>query len=119
MESITNIIANLEKSVNDLQRDNDGLKQTLLHVSTTVEALGEKVSMLEKGLATKADITHVQLINKQSEIIKKINDSKSIPMDCKVGVSLDGRVVAESIVEHTADSIKCGVIKGREINGTK
>lgn len=119
MESITKIIANLEKSVNDLQRDNDGLKQTLLHVSMTVEALGEKVSMLEKGLATKADITHVQLINKQSEIIKKINDSKSIPMDCKVGVSLDGRVVAESIVEHTADSIKCGVIKGSEINETR
>ncbi|HDR6829221.1 TPA: hypothetical protein QCV86_006186 [Bacillus thuringiensis] len=119
MESITKIIANLEKSVNDLQRDNDGLKQTLLHVSTTVEALGEKVSMLEKGLATKADITHVQQINKQSEIIKKINDSKSIPMDCKVRLSLDGRVVSESIVEHTADSIQCGVIKGSEINGTK
>ncbi|AFQ20020.1 hypothetical protein [Bacillus thuringiensis] len=119
MESITKIIANLEKSVNDLQRDNDGLKQTLLHVSATVEALGEKVSMLEKGLATKADITHVQLTNKQSEIIKKINDSKSISMDCKVGVSLDGRVVAESIVEHTADSIKCGVIKGSEINETR
>ncbi|MRB34473.1 hypothetical protein GH861_14990 [Bacillus thuringiensis] len=119
MESITKIIANLEKSVNDLQRDNDGLIQTLLHVSTTVEALGEKVSMLEKGLATKADITHVQLINKQSEIIKKINDSKSVEMDCKVGLSLDGRVVAESIVEHTADSIKCGVIKGSEINETR
>ncbi|MEK4835971.1 hypothetical protein [Bacillus sp. FSL L8-0152] len=119
MESITKIIANLEKSVNDLQRDRDGLKQTLLHVSTAVEALNRKVDMLEKGLVTKADITHVQLINKQSEIIKKINDSKSIPMDCKVGVSLDGRVVAESIVEHTADSIKCRVIKGSEMNETK
>ncbi|EJR08759.1 hypothetical protein II5_01041 [Bacillus cereus MSX-A1] len=119
MESITKIIANLEKSVNDLQRDKDGLKQALLNVSTTVEALNRKVDMLERGLATKADITHVQSINKQSEIVKKINDSKSIPMDCKVGVSLDGRVVAESIVGHTADSIKCGVIKGSEINETR
>ncbi|MDA2536889.1 hypothetical protein [Bacillus cereus group sp. BfR-BA-01345] len=85
----------------------------------TIEGLTRKVTMLEEELATKADITHVQLINKQSEIIKKINDSKSIPMDCKVGVSLNGRVVAESIVEHTADSIKCGVIKGSEINETR
>ncbi|MGX5439089.1 hypothetical protein [Bacillus thuringiensis] len=67
MESITKIIADLEKSVNDLQRDNDGLKQTLLHVSTTVEALNRKIDMLEKGLATKADITHVQELIKQSE----------------------------------------------------
>ncbi|MDO6634279.1 hypothetical protein [Bacillus thuringiensis] len=112
-------VEQLEKNVSDLQRDNEGLKQAVLGVSTSLEALSRKVNMLEKELATKADITHVQLINKQSEIIKKINDSKSIPMDCKVGVSLDGRVVAESIVEHTADSIKCGVIKGSEINGTK
>nr|WP_257156164.1 hypothetical protein [Bacillus thuringiensis] len=67
----------------------------------------------------KADINHVREIAEQSVIIKKINDSKSVGMDCKVGVSLDGRVVAESIVEHTADSIKCGVIKGSEINETK
>ena len=40
-------------------------------------------------------------------------------MDCKVGVSLDGRVVAESIVEHTADSIQGRVVKGSEINETR
>ncbi|HDX9512095.1 TPA: hypothetical protein ROY06_005469 [Bacillus cereus] len=119
MESITKIIADFEKRINDLQRDNEGLIQTLNCVSTSVKGLSQKVSMLEEGLATKADITHVQLINKQSEIIKKINGSKSISMDCKVGVSLGGRVVAESIVEHTADSIKCGVIKGSEINETR
>lgn len=119
MESITKIIANLERSVNDLQRDNNGMKQALLNVSTNIEALNRKVNMLEETLAMEVDITHVQLVNKQSEIIKKINDSKSIGMDCKVGVSLDGRVVAESIVEHTADSIKCGIIKGSEINETK
>ncbi|HDR4695228.1 TPA: hypothetical protein QCQ76_001816 [Bacillus cereus] len=118
MESITKIIANLERSVNDLQRDNDGLKQTLLHVSTTVEALNRKIDMLEKGLATKADITHVQQLNNQSEIIKKINDSKSVGMDCKVGIALDGKVVAESIVKQTADSIQARVIKGSEINET-
>ncbi|MBY0039811.1 hypothetical protein P4V74_12280 [Bacillus thuringiensis] len=119
MESITKIIADFEKRINDLQRDNEGMKQALLGVSTSVEVLSRKVSMLEEGLAKKADITHVQQINKQSEIIKKINDSKSVEMDCKVGLSLDGRVVAESIVEHTADSIKCGVIKGSELNETR
>jgi len=60
MESITEIIANLEKRVNDLERDNDGLKQAVLDVSASVEVLSRRVSMLEEGLATKADITHVQ-----------------------------------------------------------
>ncbi|EJQ21188.1 hypothetical protein IE5_02236 [Bacillus cereus BAG3X2-2] len=109
----------LEKNVSDLQRDNESMKQALLSVSTNVEVLSRKISMLEKGLATKADITHVQLINKQSEIIKKINDSKSVGMDSKVGISLDGKVILESIVEHTADSIQDRVVKGSEINETK
>ncbi|MCU4960542.1 hypothetical protein OCD82_00025 [Bacillus paranthracis] len=116
MESITKIIAVLEKRVNDLQRDNDSLKQTLLHVSTTVEALGEKVSMLEKGLATKADITHVQQINKQSEIVKKINDSKSLGMDSKVWLSLDGKVTLESIVEQTTDGYKSSATNIKGVN---
>ncbi|HFJ9371403.1 TPA: hypothetical protein ACGW7B_001911 [Bacillus nitratireducens] len=109
----------LEKRVSDLQRDKDGLIQTIDTVSTNVEALSRRVRMLEEALATKADMTHIQEVIKQSEVIKKINDSKSVGMDCKVGVSLDGRVVAESIVEHTADSIQGRVVKGSEINETK
>ncbi|TKI77684.1 hypothetical protein, partial [Bacillus mycoides] len=73
-------INELKKNVSDLQSDKDGLKQALLTVSTSMEGVNRKVSMLEETLATKADITHVQLINKQSEIIKKINDSKSVGM---------------------------------------
>ncbi|MEB8860586.1 hypothetical protein P4H06_30435 [Bacillus cereus] len=49
----------LEKSVSDLQKDNAGLKQALLEVSSKLEVVNRKVSMLEEGLATKADITHV------------------------------------------------------------
>ncbi|MGA5663727.1 hypothetical protein ACPCZR_30460 [Bacillus bombysepticus] len=60
MESITEIIANFEKRINDLQRDKDDLKQTLLDVSTTVEGLNRRINMLEKALATKVGITHVQ-----------------------------------------------------------
>ncbi|WP_176520710.1 hypothetical protein [Bacillus cereus] len=56
MESITKIIANLERRVNDLQKDNDGLKQVLLEVSTSVEALSRKISALEQGLAMKNEI---------------------------------------------------------------
>lgn len=59
-------------------------------------------------------------MDKHSEvIIKKINDSKSVGMDFKVGISLDGKVVAESIVEHTADSIQGLVIKGEELRSEK
>ncbi|EEK59174.1 hypothetical protein [Bacillus cereus] len=60
MESITEKIADFEKKINDLQRDKDGLKQTLLDVSTMVEGLNRRVNMLEGALATKADITHVR-----------------------------------------------------------
>ncbi|MGF1433726.1 hypothetical protein ACQUW6_05630 [Bacillus thuringiensis] len=67
MESITKIIADLEKRVSDLQRDNESLLQTLNVVSASTEGLSRKVSMLEEGLATKADITHVQKLIKQSE----------------------------------------------------
>ncbi|MBK5492195.1 hypothetical protein [Bacillus sp. TH13] len=109
----------LEKNVSDLQRDNEGLKQTVLNVATSLEALSRKVSMLEETLATKTDITHVKQLIKQSEVVKKINESEPFGMDCKVSINLDGKVTAESIVEHTADSIKCGVIKGSEINETR
>ncbi|PGS60705.1 hypothetical protein COC69_33210 [Bacillus cereus] len=85
----------------------------------TIEELKKRVTMLEGGLATKADITHVREIVKESVVIKKINDSKSVGMDCKVGVSLDGKVLTESIIEHTSDSIQGRVIKGSEINETK
>ncbi|WP_176549787.1 hypothetical protein [Bacillus toyonensis] len=54
MESITKIIADLERRVNDLQRDNDGLKQVLMGVSPKVEALYRKVDMLEEALANKS-----------------------------------------------------------------
>ncbi|MGK9485110.1 hypothetical protein [Bacillus tropicus] len=116
MESITEIIADLEKRVNDLQRDKEGLIKTLECVSTKVEALNRKVDMLEEALATKADLTHVQQINKQSEIIKQINDSKSVGMDSKVSLSLDGRVVAESVVKQTTDGFK---ISATDIKGVK
>ncbi|MGK8430606.1 hypothetical protein [Bacillus cereus] len=108
MESITKIIADFENRINDLQRDNEGLIQTLNCVSASVEGLSQKVSTLEKGLAMKADITHVR------EMVKE-----SVGMNCEVGVSLDGRVVAKSIVEHTANSIQGRLIKGSELNETR
>ncbi|WP_176546678.1 hypothetical protein [Bacillus thuringiensis] len=106
----------LEKNVSDLQRDNEGLKQAVLDVSKSVEGLSRKVSMLEEALATKADITHVQLINKQSEVVKQINDSKSVGMDSKVSLSLDGKVTLESIVEQTTNAIK---VSANDIKGVK
>ncbi|WP_255290039.1 hypothetical protein [Bacillus thuringiensis] len=88
-------IDSLIKNVSDLQRDNDGLKQALLNVSTNVEALNRKINMLEEALATRAD--HVREIAKEFVGIKKIENSKSVGMDCKVGISLSGKVVADSI----------------------
>ncbi|WP_342761949.1 hypothetical protein [Bacillus sp. BR3(2024)] len=42
---------------------------------------------------------------KRSEVIKKINDSEPVVMDCEVSVNLDGRAIAEAAIKHTADSI--------------
>lgn len=94
------------------------LRMQVTGLEQTIVDLVRRVTMLEAELAMKADITHIQEMVEQSLVIKQINDSKSVGMDCKVGVSLDGKVVAESIVEHTADSIQGRVIKGSEINET-
>ncbi|MCU5330642.1 hypothetical protein [Bacillus wiedmannii] len=69
----------------------------------------------------KVGITHVREIFKESVVIKKINDSKSVGMDCKVGISLDRKVVAESIVEQTTDGFKMSAtdIKGVRVNETR
>ena len=102
MESITKIIANLERSVNDLQRDNDGMKQALLNVSTNVEALNRKVNMLEETLATKTDITHVQRLVKQSGRIHKMANNKLI-----IEVTADTTEALEGIKEVTEVANEC------------
>ncbi|ANN35302.1 hypothetical protein A9498_03280 [Bacillus thuringiensis serovar coreanensis] len=83
------VLDGIKKYINDLQREQEGLIQTLSAVSASVEGLIKRANMLEEALATKADITHVR------EIVK------------------------ESVVNHTADSIQVRVIKGSEINETK
>ncbi|MFE9078672.1 hypothetical protein [Bacillus mobilis] len=93
----------------ELRMQVTGLEQTIIN-------LVRRVTMLEEGLATKADVTHVQEIVKESVVIKKIDDSKSVGMDCKVGVSLDGRVLAESLVKQTTDGFK---ISATDIKGVK
>ena len=102
MESITKIIVNLERSVNDLQRDNDGMKQALLNVSTNVEALTRKVNMLEETLATKTDITHIQRLVKQSGRIHKMANNKLI-----IEVTADTTEALEGIKEVTEAANEC------------
>jgi len=80
----------------------------------TVADLNTVVSTLTNTVNTKVNKEDVQRIIKQSEVIKKINDSKPIGMDSKVSISLGGKVIAESVVEHTTDAIK---ISANDING--
>ncbi|CDN35892.1 MULTISPECIES: hypothetical protein [Bacillus] len=97
------------------------LRIQVVGLQQTIENLVKRVNMLEEKLAMKADINHVREIAEQSVIIKKINDSKSVGMDCKVGVSLDGMVVAESVVKQTTNGYKLSAtnIKGVGTNETK
>nr|WP_257144266.1 hypothetical protein [Bacillus wiedmannii] len=88
----------------------------VIGLQQTIDELTRRVTMLEAGLATKVGITDVQEMVKESVVIKKINDSKSVGMDCKVGVSLDGRVVAESVVKQTTDGYK---MSATNINGVR
>ncbi|HDR7784943.1 hypothetical protein ABR776_27255 [Bacillus cereus] len=114
MESITQIIDDLKNRIDDLQSDNEGLKQALLAASSSTEVLSRRVNVLEEGLAAKVDVLHVRQMIKQSEVIKKINESESVGMDCKVFIALDGKVSLESIVKQTTDSIK---ISANDIKG--
>ncbi|BAR82344.1 phage protein [Bacillus thuringiensis serovar tolworthi] len=92
----------LEVQINDLQRE--------------VESLNRSVYVLATKIDSKADKADVFLMIKQSEVVKKINESEPIRTDCKVNIKLDGKFIAESIAEHTADSIQGRVIKRSEIN---
>lgn len=109
----------MDKQNNEMKVGIVELRIQVTGLQQTIEGLERRVTMLEKGLATKADMNHVREIVKESVVIKKIDDSKSVGIDCKVGISLDGKVILESIVEHTADSIQGRLIKGSEINETK
>lgn len=65
-------------------------------VRETVEMVTKEVSILKGEIAT----------IKRSEVIKKINDSEPVGMDCKTTICLGGVVTAESLVKHTTDSIQ-------------
>ncbi|MEW4204956.1 hypothetical protein Q0O28_18805 [Bacillus thuringiensis] len=106
----------MDNQKNEMKLGIVGLKIQVIGLQQTIEELTRKVTMLEEGLATKADVTHVQEIVKESVVIKKIDDSKSVGMDCKVGVSLDGKVVAESIVQQTTDGFK---VTATDIKGVR
>lgn len=62
----------------------------------TVENVTKEVTKLKKEIET----------IKRSEVIKKINDSELVGMDCKVSVNLDGKAIAETAIKHAADSIQ-------------
>ncbi|MFP3414983.1 hypothetical protein SB773_25995 [Bacillus sp. SIMBA_074] len=84
-------------------------------LNETVDGLKKYVSHLEHKLSEKVDVTDIKVVTR-SEIIKKINDSKSVGMDCKVGVSIDGIVVAESVVKQITGGYK---MSATNINGVK
>ncbi|HHX9918370.1 TPA: hypothetical protein ACVTHL_005453 [Bacillus cereus] len=64
-------------------------------LADTVERVTNEVVILKDEIAT----------IKRSEVIKKINDSEPVEMNCKVSVNLDGKAIAETTIKHTADSI--------------
>ncbi|WP_267379416.1 hypothetical protein [Bacillus sp. GM_Baccil_2] len=120
MVDIDHRLLMLETTVQQMANEKEGMQGQINSLSETVDSLKQYVSDLERKLSAKADVTDIQVVTR-SEIIKKINDSKSVGMDCKVGVSLDGLFVAESVVEQTTDSFKMSVndIKGVDTNEIK
>lgn len=56
----------------------------------------------------------VEAFEKLEQVMDKFtNRSDTVELYC------GGKLLSKSTVEHTADSIKCGVIEGSEINETK
>ncbi|EEM89517.1 hypothetical protein BK749_16570 [Bacillus thuringiensis serovar vazensis] len=108
-------IKELTAAVNECAEAFEKLEQVTDRFTNKSYSIEIEVPILLNGKQIAEAITNV----KKSELIQKINDSKSVGMDSKVWLSLDGKVTLESIVEHTADSIQGRVIKGSEINETK
>ncbi|RVU61582.1 hypothetical protein BM74_25040 [Bacillus thuringiensis] len=92
------------------------LRMQVTGLQNTIDELLRRVTILEAEMRTKAGITHVREIVQQSEIIKQINDSKSVGMDSKVGIWLDGKVTLESIVEQTTDGYKMSATTIKGVN---
>ncbi|MFB5689505.1 hypothetical protein [Bacillus cereus] len=90
------------------------LGRQIFELEQSIEGLKTTVSMLSKSIETKTSKDDVQRIIKQSEMVKKINESEPVRTDCKVSINLDGKVMAKSIVEHTKDGFKMSAndIKG-------
>ncbi|PFZ08466.1 hypothetical protein COL60_16560 [Bacillus pseudomycoides] len=97
------------------------LSSRVYQLEESADVLKDAISMLEEKVNQKVDVTDVQQVIKRSEVIKKINESPSVGMDSTVRISLDGMVVAESVVEHTTDAIKITAndIQGVGTNETK
>ncbi|MEW9139046.1 hypothetical protein ACQGSH_22085 [Bacillus wiedmannii] len=87
----------LAGKIYELERVVDNLEKTVSILSTEIREISKKA-------------------NTGAEIIKQINDSKSVGMDSKVFISLDGKVTLESIVKQTTDAIK---ISANDIKGVK
>ncbi|PED73076.1 hypothetical protein CON97_05580 [Bacillus pseudomycoides] len=114
MDVIKHRLENLETTVQQMYADKMAIQATINNLNKTVDSLKNVICDLEKELSGKVNVTDIQQVIKRSEVIKKINDSPSIGMDSAVRISLDGMVVAESVVEHTTDAIK---ISANDING--
>ncbi|MFF2240146.1 hypothetical protein ACFVUU_18570 [Bacillus thuringiensis] len=82
------------------------LGRQIYELEQSIEGLKITVSRLSESVETKTNKDDVQRIIRQSELVKKINESEPIRKDCKVSVNLDGMVMAESIVERTKDGFK-------------
>ncbi|MDZ4453222.1 hypothetical protein ORM34_20285 [Bacillus cereus] len=82
------------------------LGRQIYELEQSIEGLKITVSRLSESVETKTNKDDVQRIIRQSELVKKINESEPIRTDCKVSVNLDGMVMAESIVERTKDGFK-------------
>ncbi|PFB15423.1 hypothetical protein COJ16_17525 [Bacillus cereus] len=71
-----------------------------------------EVPVLINGKKIAEAITNV----KKPELIQKINYSELVRMDSKVGISLDGKLILETIAEHTMDGFK---MTATDIKGVK
>jgi hypothetical protein len=116
MENIDVINHRLEVSVQQMYSEQMVMRGQIITLNETVNSLKKHIGDLERELSDKVGVTDIKQVVKQSEIIKKINESESVGMDSTVRISLDGLVTAESIVEHTTDAIK---ISANDIKGVR
>ncbi|KAB7653817.1 hypothetical protein P4408_20775 [Bacillus thuringiensis] len=105
-------IKELTAAINECVETFEKLDKVMGRFTNKNNSIEIEVPVLINGKKIAEAITNV----KKPELIQKINYSELVRMDSKVGISLDGKLILETIAGHTMDGFK---MTATDIKGVK